>query len=182
MNILNYYFITILIIYKLKIINAKKRGVTMIPKKLKKCLEDSKIKFQLQQHEQKFTVQEISEATHFSSSKMAKTLILSLGDGKFVMAVLPGNRKLNLEAFRNLIHSKTARLANESEFKRLFNDCETGAMPPFGNLYGIQVYVDDTLQKSKEIGFNAGSHSEIIKMKYNDYESLVHPMHGNFIQ
>ncbi len=91
------------------------------------------------------------------------------------MAVLPASYQVDLEALRHATGVQVAELATEQEFKRHFPDCETGAMPPFGNLYGIPVYVDETLLEDREIAFNAGSHYELIKMAYKDFERLVKP-------
>lgn len=153
----------------------------MIPEKLRKFLDKNNIKYSTIKHQKAFTAQEIAESAHYSSNKLAKSVVINLGD-KYILAVIPGNKKIDLDALRHLVHSSSIRLANESEFKRLFSDCEVGAMSPFGNLYGIDVYVEDSLGKTPEIGFNAGTHSEMIKMKYNDFENLVHPHHGKFIQ
>ncbi len=66
-------------------------------------------------------------------------------------------------------------LTNEQDFKDMFPECEVGAMPPFGNLYGMEVFVAETLAEDEEIAFNAGSHTELIKLAYKDFERLVKP-------
>lgn len=91
------------------------------------------------------------------------------------MAVLPASKHVNLEAFAKVTNSKDVSLASERDFKDRFPECEVGAMPPFGNLYGLQVFVDTSLIHDKEIAFNAGSHLELIRLAYSDFEWLVDP-------
>ena len=95
--------------------------------------------------------------------------------GQLAMVVLPSSRRIVLHDLRELLASPEARFATETEFRDEFPDCEVGAMPPFGNLYGLPVYVAESLTEEKEIAFNAGTHTEIIKMAYADYETLVKP-------
>jgi Ala-tRNA(Pro) deacylase len=96
-------------------------------------------------------------------------------DGRMCMAVMPATRKLDLDRLREAANAADARLPGEDEFRRLFPECETGAMPPFGNLYGMEVYVSPQLAEDREIAFNAGSHTEVIKLAYADYERVVQP-------
>ena len=96
-------------------------------------------------------------------------------DGALAMMVLPASFQVDLTALRRAVGVREAELASEREFKQHFPDCETGAMPPFGNLYGIPVYVDETLTEDQEIAFNAGSHYELIRLAYADFDRLVHP-------
>jgi Ala-tRNA(Pro) deacylase len=125
-------------------------------------------------HSKAYTAQGIAAIAHISGKELAKTVIVKL-DGDLAMAVLPASFQVDLEALRRDTGVREAVLASESEFKRHFPDCETGAMPPFGNLYGIPVYVDESLTLDHEIAFNAGSHYELIKMAYTDFERLVKP-------
>ena len=97
-------------------------------------------------------------------------------DGKLAMVVLPGSFKINFEELKKVTGSDKARLADEHEFIDKFPDCEVGAMPPFGNLYGVEVFVENSLAEDEEIAFNACSHSQLIKMAYADYEKLVKPV------
>ena len=96
-------------------------------------------------------------------------------DGKIAMAVLPASHKLSLDHFKTITGASKVDLASEQDFKGSFSDCEIGGMPPFGNLYGMDVYVSETLSGDEEIAFNAGSHTELIRMAYKDFERLVHP-------
>lgn len=153
----------------------------MTAQKLNDFLKNKKIKYVTITHSPAYTAQDISMLTHIPSDTMAKSVIVSLGKD-FAMVVIPGNKKIDIESLKKTAHEDEARIASESEFKNQFSDCEVGAMPPFGNLYGMKVYVDDGLSSAAEIGFNAGSHSEIMKMSYKDYDTLVHPVHGKFTQ
>lgn len=112
--------------------------------------------------------------THIPGKDMAKTVMIKI-EGKMAMAVLPANRKVILSELKEALDADKVSLATEEEFKSLFPDCEIGAMPPFGNLYGLEVYVSPELAAEQEIAFNAGTHTEIIKMAYKDFERLVNP-------
>ena len=101
-------------------------------------------------------------------------------DGKMAMAVLPASRKVDTALLKTVAGAAAVELATELEFKSLFPDCEAGAMPPFGNLYGLQVFVEESLAKDEEIAFNAGSHSELVRLSYKDFERLVRPTAARF--
>ncbi len=105
---------------------------------------------------------------------MAKTVIVKL-DGQLAMAVLPAKYLVDLGALRRGAHVKEAVLAPEDEFRVCFPECETGAMPPFGNLYGMRVFADASLEQDKEIAFNAGTHRELVRMAWEDFKKLVKP-------
>ncbi len=111
----------------------------------------------------------------FQGQELAKTVIVKL-DGALGMAVLPASYQVDLLALKKVTGVADAALASEREFKQHFPDCETGAMPPFGNLYGIPVYVDETLTRDDEIAFNAGTHLQLIRMSFADFEKLVKPV------
>jgi Ala-tRNA(Pro) deacylase len=116
----------------------------------------------------------VAAAQHVSGKEVAKTIVLE-GDGRFFLVVLPAAMKIDLEALRTELPYHRVRLANEGEFASLFPDSELGAMPPFGNLHGLPVYVEKSLAADEEIVFNAGTHVETIRMKYRDFERLVQP-------
>ena len=141
---------------------------------LKMFLATNKIKYKIQKHPLAYTAQEIAAKQHFPGKEMAKVVMLDV-DGALVMGVIPGSRKISLEMVKASLGAKKARLATEDEFIARFPDCEIGAMPPFGNLYHIPVYVARKLSEDEEIAFNAGTHRELIKMKYRDFERLVKP-------
>ena len=147
--------------------------------KLREFLDHEHVNYTMCPHEPAFTAQEIAASAHISGKELAKTVMLNL-DGRMAMAVLPADQKIALPAFRESVGVPKARLATEDEFKDLFPDCETGAMPPFGNLYGMDVYVAPALAEDEEIAFNAGSHDELMKIRYREFERLVHPTVADF--
>jgi len=140
----------------------------------KQFLDKERIKYVSIVHSTAYTAQEVAASAHITGRELAKTVIVQL-DGKTAMAVLPANCKIVLQDLREVTGSDQVKFASEEEFKEKFPDCETGAMPPFGNLYGMDVYVAAGLAENDEIAFNAGSHTEVIKMAYRDFEQLVKP-------
>ena len=142
--------------------------------KVKAFLDANDVKYVVISHSKAYTAQGIAAVSHISGKELAKTVIVKL-DGDLAMAVLPASYQVDLIALKHATGVREAELASEREFKRHFPDCETGAMPPFGNLYGIPVYVDETLTEDDEIAFNAGSHHELIRMTYADFDRLVRP-------
>jgi Ala-tRNA(Pro) deacylase len=116
---------------------------------------------------------------HVRGRQVAKAVMIK-ADDRLVMAVLPAHHRVNLDRFKEAIGAAQARLAAETEFKGLFPDCETGAMPIFGNLYGVPVYVDRALARDEEIVFNAGTHTEAIRMKFADFLALAGPTLAEF--
>jgi Ala-tRNA(Pro) deacylase len=142
--------------------------------KLQSFLDSQGINYVRMEHSPAYTMQEVAASAHYPGNQMAKTVIVDL-DGEFAMAVLPANRKVILQDLREVTGSEKAKFASELEFKGKFPDCEIGAVPPFGNLYNMDVYMAESLERNEEIAFNAGSHTEIIKMSCADFEPLVHP-------
>ena len=145
-----------------------------MPNRLKDYLDKEHIRYVSIEHSRAFTIQEVAASTHIPGQQMAKTVIVEL-DGEMAMAVLPANKKVILQDLRDLTGSDKVQFASEVDFNKKFPDCELGAMPPFGNLYGMDVFVAETLAHNDEIAFNAGSHTEVIKMPYADFERLVQP-------
>jgi Ala-tRNA(Pro) deacylase len=146
----------------------------MPAKKLKEFLDSEGVKYLIINHSLAYSAREVAQSLHIKGHKVAKTVIVFI-EGKMAMAVLSANRSINFDHFRKEIGAKEVILAAEGEFKDVFPDCEVGAMPPFGNLYGIEVYVDQHLMDDEEIFFNACTHSELIRMSYQDFERLVKP-------
>ncbi len=151
----------------------------MALQKLTEFLEREHVKYVTVPHSPAFTAQEVAESAHVSGKEMAKTVVVHL-DKQLALAVLPANQRVSLPELREAAGGATARFASEDEFKDLFPDCEVGAMPPFGNLYGMDVFLATPLTEDEEIAFNAGSHSELIKMLFRDFERLVQPTVANF--
>ena len=147
--------------------------------KLKEYLDENNIRYISMDHSPAYTGQELAESVHISGKEIAKTVILNAG-GIYMMAVLPASRKINFDYLEEQIASKGLRLAEEDEIKNLFPVCEVGAMPPFGNFYYMPVYAASALSEDEEIVFNAGTHTDAIRMSYNDYIRLVDPDIINF--
>ncbi|MDP2339019.1 MAG: YbaK/EbsC family protein [Bacteroidota bacterium] len=143
-------------------------------KKLKTYLDETNVKYLTISHSSAFTSQDIAASAHVSGKEFAKTVMIKI-DGEMAMAVLPASYHIDFDSLREIFGTKNVTLASETEFKDRFPDCELGAMPPFGNLYGMAVYVAESLTKNSEIAFNAGSHTELIRLSYMDYERLVKP-------
>ena len=142
--------------------------------KLKEFLDTQNIKYVSITHSKAYTAQGIAAAAHISGKELAKTVMINI-DGEMAMAVLPASEQVNVDALKVAVRANKVDLASERQFRDRFVDCELGAMPPFGNLYGLKVVVDETLTHDKEIAFNAGTHLELIKLAYNDFANLVHP-------
>lgn len=150
-------------------------------KKLKAFLDENNVKYVTVKHSSAYTAQEIAASAHVAGKKFAKTVIIKI-DGKMAMAVLPASYQLNFKLLHDIFGTQQVTLATEAEFKYVFPDCEVGAMPPFGNLYDMEVFVAESLAEDDEIVFNAGNHTESIKLKYEDFERLVHPRVFRFSQ
>jgi Ala-tRNA(Pro) deacylase len=142
--------------------------------KLKEFLDRQQIKYVVIQHSPAYTAQEIAASAHIPGKELAKTVMVRI-DGKMAMAVLPASYRINLDHLKQLAGARTVELAGEQEFKDLFPGCEIGAMPPFGNLYGMDVIVSDSLAEDDEIAFNAGTHTELIRLSYRDFDKLAKP-------
>ena len=125
-------------------------------------------------HSPAYTAQGIAGLAHIPGKELAKTVIVRL-DGKLAMAVIPAKFHVNLALLKRATNATTVALASEDEFKDRFPQCETGAMPPFGNLFSLDVFADDSLEMDKEIAFNAGTHRELIRMAWEDFKRLVGP-------
>jgi Ala-tRNA(Pro) deacylase len=143
-------------------------------RKLKEYLDSQNVKYESIPHSTAYTAQGIAALTHIPGKELAKTVIVKIDDA-IAMAVLPASSQVDLSLLKKGTEAETIGLVHESEFKDRFPDCETGAMPPFGNLYGIPVFVEESLTEDEEIAFNAGSHNELIRLSYADFEKLVQP-------
>ena len=141
---------------------------------LKEFLNSRGVKYVTIQHSPAYTAPEVAASAHVAGRDFAKTVIVRI-DGVLSMVVLPANRRLVLADLREMLEVDRVKLATEEEFKAAFPDCAVGAMPPFGNLYGMPVYVASSLAEEPKIAFNACSHSELIKMAYEDFAGLVQP-------
>jgi Ala-tRNA(Pro) deacylase len=149
-------------------------GQHMPAKNLMEFLDANRVKYTTITHSTAYTSQEIAATTHIRGQELAKTVIVKV-DGHMAMAVLPAAYQVNLSALRAVVGANNLSLATEAEFKGLFPECETGAMSPFGNIYGMPVFVEESLTRDREIAFNAGTHKELIQLAYEDFAQLVHP-------
>ena len=143
-------------------------------RKLKEFLDSNNIKYVTISHSAAYTAQEIAASAHIPGKELAKSVLIKI-DGKMAMAVLPASDKVDFDLLKDTLRGENIRLAYEQEFIDRFPDCELGAMPPFGNLYGMDVYVAKSLTENEEIAFNACTHSKLLKLSYKDYENLVKP-------
>jgi Ala-tRNA(Pro) deacylase len=142
--------------------------------KLREFLDQNNIKYLVISHSVAYTAQGIAALTHTPGRELAKTVMVMV-DGRLAMAVVPASYRVDLFKLKKYLGADTVELASEIEFRDRFPDCETGAMPPFGNLYGMDVFADETLAQDKEIAFNAGSHRELVRMNFTDFRDLVKP-------
>jgi Ala-tRNA(Pro) deacylase len=141
---------------------------------LKEFLDRNQVKYISIKHSPAFTMQEIAAAAHIPGQEVAKTVIVKL-DSKLAMVVLPAPDMVRMNQLKAATGAREAELASEVEFKDRFPDCEVGAMPPFGNLYDMDTYVAESLAGDHDIAFNAGTHTELYRMAFDDFRQLVRP-------
>lgn len=143
-------------------------------KRLKEYLESNRVHYEAVSHSRAFTAQDVAESAHVSGKELAKCVMVRI-DGKLAMAVVPAAARVDFGLLKVAAGARVVELADEKEFKDMFPECEVGAMPPFGNLYGMETYASIRLAEQPEIAFNAGSHTELIKLSYGDFERLARP-------
>ena len=143
------------------------------PNKLIELLDQNKVAYEVLHHQAAFTAQRIAEAEHIKGGHQAKVVMIKCGD-RHLMAVVPADRWIDFEKLEQ-IAGQPVSLDKEPEFRSLFPDCALGTMPPFGNLYGLPTYVDKTLKEQDYIVFEAGTHTDAIKLSYLDYERIAQP-------
>lgn len=148
--------------------------------RLKSFLDENKARYTLMTHSAAYTAQAAAATLHVPGKELAKTVVIHAGEGT-LLAVLPASYHVNLKKLGKVV-GQQVRLASEKEFESLFPDCELGAMPPFGNLYNLPVYVDEALAADEEIVFNAGSHRDAIRMRYADFAQLARPRVAAFAE
>lgn len=151
----------------------------MVSKDLKRCLEKSQVNFEEMSHKEAYTSQQVAQSQHVSGDSVVKVVVVKHGD-KFGILALPATHRVELSKLETVFPNEEIRLATEYEIGSLFPDCQLGAMPPFGNLYKVETWEDDSLTKTKEIVFQSGDHTSTIKMKLSDWEKIVKPMHADF--
>ena len=149
--------------------------------RLKSFLDENGIKYTLLTHSPAYTAQEAAATLHVPGKELAKSVVIKC-DGKLALAVLPASFRVNTKQLAEAAGAKKVELASENEFSATFADCELGAMPPFGNLYNLPVYVDELLAQDEEIVFNAGTHRDAARMLYQDFARLVAPQIARFAE
>ena len=150
-----------------------------ILKKLKDYLEKNGVSYEVGFHPEVFTAQEIAATQHIPGKEMAKVVMVK-ADGKMLMLVLPASYQIDMKKLKKVLKAKKVGISKEKQFEELFPDCEVGAMPPFGNLYNLEVWADQVLTEDASIVFQAGNHIETVRIKYSDYARLVNPKVGDF--
>lgn len=141
--------------------------------KLRRLLEGSRARFEVIPHPEEFTALEVAHSAHVTGHRLAKVVIMRDANGGDLMVVLPASHHLNPEMLQRVSGRPGIQLESETELQRLFPDCELGAMPPFGHLYGMTTYVDPCLKHEDEIYFQAGNHHELVKMRFDTYAKLA---------
>jgi Ala-tRNA(Pro) deacylase len=150
------------------------KEIVMSLLRLRQFLDSYNIKYVVISHSVAYTAGGIAALTHIPGKEVAKTVIVKIDD-TLAMAVVSASQHVDLELLKAATKAKAVQLAAEQEFKGRFPDCETGAMPPFGNLYGMKVFADEILSRDREIVFNAGSHRELVRLAWEDFERLIEP-------
>ena len=148
--------------------------------RLKELLDNNNIRYVIVSHSTAYTAAAIAAITHTPGKEIAKAVMIVV-DGALAMVVVPGSKHIDLRALKTALGAGEVTLAHEHQFAHVFPDCEVGAMPPFGNLYNLPVYVDESLSEDAEIAFNAGSHRELLRMSYGDFAKLVNPQIVNVV-
>jgi len=143
-------------------------------RKLKEFLDSHEVEYITISHSKAFTAQKIASSAHIPGKELAKTVMVII-DGKMAMTVLPASYRVDFNLLKEVTGAKKINLSTEEEFRDIFPQCDIGAMPPFGNLYGMDVFVAQSLAEDEEFAFNAGFHTELIRMSYKDFERLVKP-------
>jgi Ala-tRNA(Pro) deacylase len=141
--------------------------------RIRDYLASKGIEYETIPHPHAPTAQEVAAAAHIPGREIAKTVVVKL-DGELAMVVLPATERVDLDRLERST-GRRVELAHEPEFRTRFPDCEVGAMPPFGNLYGMEVYVSADLERDAHIAFNAGSLRELVRLRYADFDRLVRP-------
>lgn len=155
------------------------RGGFYAGTKVEDFLDSHNVKYVTTSHSLAYTAQEIAALAHITGKELAKTVMVKIDD-KMAMAVLPASYKVSFDLLKDAAGASKVELAQEQEFRDMFPELEVGAMPPFGNLYGMDVFVDKSLSEDDEIAFNSGSHTELMKLAYRDFERLVKPTQAKF--
>ena len=150
-----------------------------VPRRIREYLDSKNVPHEWLSHPQAFTAQEVAHSLHISGKRLAKTVVVD-ADGRLVMVVLPASHRLMMQELKATLEARRLEMLPEGELAKIFPDCDLGAIPPFGNLYGIDVWVDRAIADAGEIVFNAGTHVDAVRMDYGDYADLAKPRTGRF--
>lgn len=153
----------------------------MAIRRIREFLDGNKAMYAVISHSPAYTAQEVAASAHVPGRDMAKVVVVNL-DGKLALAVVAANREVNMTRLRHAAGAQFAMLADESEFANRFEGCQLGAMPPFGNVFGMETYFDAGLGREEYIAFNAGTHTDLIAMKFADYRRLANPRIADIAQ
>ncbi len=148
--------------------------------RLRKLLEKEKVPYDLVLHREAYTAQEIAQASHVAGRLLAKPVVVRESENRFYMAVVSAPQHVDLANLHRMTGRPKGRLATEDELRRLFPDCELGAMPPIGRLYDMPLYIDQEFRDQEDIYFQAGNHNEVVKMRFDDFERIAGPFTGEF--
>lgn len=143
--------------------------------RVRQHLDEQNIKYSLLQHSPAYTAQEVAESVHVTGRHFAKCVMVKI-DGRLAQVVLPASDQVDLKRMAQSVGATSVELAREDEFQESFPDCEVGAMPPFGNLFGMEVFVSPHLTAADRIAFNAGNHTDVMQLSYGDFQRLVDPI------
>ncbi|MFO1435720.1 MAG: YbaK/EbsC family protein [Gammaproteobacteria bacterium] len=146
----------------------------MIPRELSDFLNANQVRYAVISHSPAYTAAETAELAHVHGSEFTKVTMVKI-DGNLAMAVLPATQRVDLGLLQGAANADRVELAHENEFRDRFPHCELGAMPPFGNLYDMKVFVEESLERNPYIYFNAGSHAELIRMPFSEFKTLLRP-------
>ncbi|HLB59213.1 MAG TPA: YbaK/EbsC family protein [Bdellovibrionota bacterium] len=151
----------------------------MVSRKLKEALERGDLPYEEMSHKEAYTAQQVAQAQHVPGDSVVKVVVIKHGDD-FALLALPATFRVEISKLKEIFPEGNIRLATEYEIGSIFPDCQIGAMPPFGNLYKVETWVDDSLMNNEQIVFQSGDHTSTIKMKFKDWEGTVHPKHAIF--
>jgi Ala-tRNA(Pro) deacylase len=152
-----------------------------IPQRIRDFLESQNVPYEELHHSQAFTAQEVAHSLHVSGKRCVKAVVAEK-DREIVLVVMPASHRLNFQELKSVLRAHQLEMLVESELVGLFPDCDLGAIPPFGNLYGIDVWVDRAVASTEKIVFCAGTHEDCIRMRYSDFAKLTRPFVGHFSQ
>ncbi len=150
-----------------------------IPQRIRDFLDSQNVFYETIHHSQAFTAQEVAHSLHVSGKKCVKAVVAE-GDHKTVIVVMPASHRLNFQELKSAMKVKQLEMLVEGELVGLFPDCDIGAIPPIGNLYGIDVWVDRAVASTEKIVFCAGTHEDCIRMRYSDFAKMTRPFVAHF--